>query len=324
MRPMPLFVVLCCLVFFSAAPACAAVDFSIGGGYLYGSTQYQIGGHYIDADGTSDDLHFPISELRFPLDTYVIKGQVDLSLFEKWGVIFNLETNPADGTGQMEDSDWGVWDGSAANSLDIYSESNSDLSMLAFEGKLTYQIYQGYYGQNTLSAEKANPGIIFTYHVGLGYKYQKFDFDIYDVEESYPSTPAVPDSYTDGLAMIYEAEFQIPYLELGMEMALRDKFALGLNVAYAPYIAFQDKDQHLLRSKVNTSDHGWDGDALMVHLDMRYSFYRNWYLQADIDATKIESNGKSKSYLFGVYDHTIDHEVFSHQFNTYLMLGYSF
>lgn len=324
MRPMFLFAVLCCLVVFSAVPAYAVVDFSIGGGYLCGSTQYQIGGHYIDADGTSDDFHFPISELKFPLDTYVVKGQVDLTFFEKWGAMFNIATNLTNDSGQMEDSDWGVWDWSTADSLDIYSESNSDMSMLAFEGKLTYQIYQGYYGQNTLSAEVANPEIIFTYHVGLGYKYQKFDFDIYDVEESYPSTPAVPDSYTDGLALVYEAEYQIPYLELGMEMALRDTIALGLNVAYAPFIAFQDKDQHLLRSKVNTADHGWDGDALMVHLDMRYSFYRNWYLQADIEAIKIESDGEAKSYLFGVYDHTIDHKVLSRQFNTYLMLGYSF
>jgi len=316
-------IILCCSLFFSST-ALAGVDLSIGGGYLAGDTQYQIGGHTVFADGSSENIHFPLSELIFPLDSYVVKGQVDIDFAHKWGLMFSAETNLTDDSGNMEDSDWGIHVGSPTDQLDVYSESDTDMEMHAFEGKLTYQLYQGYYGETALNSGTGNSDIVFSYTAGLGYKYQKYYFDVYDLDQWYPSAPNAPHDYVDGLALTYEAEYQIPYLELGMKMSAYEKFLLELSVAYAPYVAFKDKDQHLLRGKVNIADHGWDGDALMVNLNMRYYIAGDWYLQADFEALEIQSEGKTKSYLNGVWNHTVEHEIISHQYRSYLMLGYSF
>ncbi|WP_139167549.1 hypothetical protein [Desulfuromusa kysingii] len=74
---------------------------------------------------------------------------------------------------------------------------------------------------------------------------------------------------------------------------------------------------------MDNADHGWNGNALMARLNLRYSFYHHWYLQAEIESIRIESKGESKAYFSGVYAHTIDHEVLSHQLRSYLMLGFS-
>lgn len=323
MRYLPKAIFVICLYLVSSPAAFAGVDLSVGGGYLANDIQYQIGGRTVSADGSVADLHFPLSELNFPLDSYVVKGQVDVDFADKWALMFNAETNLTDDTGQMVDSDWGVWDESPADQLDIYSKSDTEMDLLSFEGKVTYELYRGYLGQDSPNPDLGNADILFSYTLGAGYKYQKFDFDVYDLEQWYPSAPQEPRDYVDGLVLTYEAEYQIPYLELGMEMNASETFILQLGLAYAPFIAFRDEDRHLLRDKVNKADHGWDGSALMGRLSMRYNF-SDWYVSADFEAMEIESEGESKAYYGGVWDHTIDHEMSSHQYRSYLMLGYSF
>ncbi|MDY0211367.1 MAG: omptin family outer membrane protease, partial [Desulfuromonadaceae bacterium] len=297
---------------------------SVGGGYLTGETEYQIGGRIDYADGSVASAHFPLSELSFPLDSYVIKGQVDIDFAKKWALMFNAETNITEDSGKMEDSDWGVWGGSEVNSLDIYSESDTEMNMLGLEGKLTYKFYQGNYAGNALNPDSGNPDIRFSYTIGLGYKYQKFDFDIYDVHQWYPSAPYLAHDYVGGRVLTYEAEYHIPYLELGMHMSVAKTFEFDLSVAYAPYIDFKDEDQHLLRNMESFSDHHWGGDALMGNLNMLYKFSSHWSLKAEFEALKISSDGRSKTYIDGIWDHTIDQEISSHQYRAHLMLGYTF
>lgn len=307
-----------------ALPVSAGVDLSVGGGYLKGKTQYRIGGRAVYADGSTTQIHFPLSELRFPLDSYVIKGQVDIDFAKKWALMLSAETNLTDDSGKMEDSDWGVWEGSPINRLDIFSKSDTEMDMYAVEGKLTYELYSAYYGQNALRPETGNSDINFTYTVGIGYKYQNYDFEVYDLDQWYPSSPTTPHDIVAGLVLKYDAEYQLPYLEVGMKMDVYDRFALGLDVGYAPLIAFKDKDQHLLRDKVNVADHGWEGDAFMGRLSMRYNISRRWYVNADYEVMQLTSEGTAKSYLGGVWNHTIDHEITSRQHRAYLMLGCSF
>jgi len=315
---------ICCLLFVATTPAEAQVEISVGTGYLAGETEYQIGGTIHLPDGTSKQAHFPLSELNFPLDAYMIKGQLDLGFFEKWGLMLSAATNLSEDTGKMEDSDWGVKDGSPTNQLDVYSESDTYMDAVLFEGKLKYEFFRGYYGEGSLTKNNVNSGILFSYTVGLGFKYQKFDFDISNLDQWYPSAPATNHDIVNGLVSTYEAEYQIPYLELGMEMATRESFEFGLSFAYAPYIHFQDEDHHLLRSKVNIADHGWNGNAQIVKLKGRYNFNKYLYLQADFDAIKMDSEGEAKSYINGVWDHTIEHHTSSHQYSGYLMVGCSF
>lgn len=319
-----LLIALVCFLVVNTQPAVAGFDVSVGSGYLANETQYQIGGHVVRADGSTDSYHFPISELRFPLDSYVIKGQVDADFAEKWEVMFSAETNLTDDTGKMEDSDWGYWDRSQPNRLDIYSKSDAEMDMFVLEGKVKYRFFRGYYGQNSMNPNAGNRNIIFAYTVGLGYKYQDYDFEIFDLDQWYPSSPSTPHTYESGRVLTYDTEYQIPYLELGMKMDVGDKFLMGLDIAYAPFVSFKDEDHHLLRDKVNIADHGWSGNAMMVSLNMRYQLTKRWFLNADFEAMQIKSEGESKAYFSGVWDHTIDHEISSHQYRSYLMVGCSF
>ena len=314
------FVFVICIFFLGqAVPAHAEISLSIGGGYLAGETQYQIGGTIKEASGTTE-VHFPLSELNFPLDAFMLKGQVEATFKERWGLMLSAATNITEDTGDMRDSDWII----SPSSLDIYSESDTEMDALLLEGKLSYIFYEGYYGQGAVNEQGVNSDLIFAYSVGLGYKYQDFEFDIYDLDQWYPSLPDEPHDIVPGRVLAYEAEYQIPYLELAMIMKARDKYRFELSLGYAPVINFEDKDQHLLRDLVAVADHDWDGNAKFVKLMGRYNLSQRWYLQADFEAMQIESEGRSETYVGGAWDHTIDHEVESHQYSSYLTLGCSF
>ena len=312
-----------CLLLLSVLvmPASAEVNLSVGGGYLAGETQYQIGGRTIDASGTTN-LHFPISELNFPLDAFMVKGQVDASFKDRWSLMASAATNLTDDTGKMKDSDWGVV--SSPDTLDIYSESDTEMDALLLEGKVAYVLYEGYYGQTAVNGDTADSDLRFSYTVGLGYKYQKFDFDISDLDQWYPSAPADPHDLVAGLVATYEAEYQIPYLEVGMVMNAADKFLLEISFAYAPLVDFQDEDQHLLRDKVSIADHDWNGTAAFINLKGRYKLTPRWHLGGTFEGLQIESEGRSNAYFGGVWDHSIEHEIESHQYSAFLSLGCSF
>jgi outer membrane protease len=306
-----------CLVLVSITHAEAAVSASIGTGYLAGDTQYQIGGRVIDADGVYE-IHFPLSELKFPLDAFMVKGTVTVDFAERWSLMASGATNISDDTGNTENRDW-----LTPNTLDIYSESDTEMDALLLEGKVSYMFYQWYYGQASINGISTR-NIQFSYFTGLGYKYQKFDFEVSNLDQWYPTTPSTPHVHVSGLIATYEAEYQIPYLELSMEMKVAEKFLLEIGLAYAPFVDFQDEDQHLLRDKVNRADHDWAGDAMFVRLKGRYNFNPHWFLELDAEAMKIESEGESNAYFGGVWDHSIEHEVKSEQYSAYLSIGASF
>ncbi len=313
------------LLSISATPAPAGVNLSVGTGYLAGDTQYQIGGRSVSASGTTD-YHFPLSELNFPLDSFILKGNLNVEFTDKWSLMANAATNITDGTGKMEDSDWLI-----PGRLDVYSESDTEMDALLLEGKVSYVLYQGYYGQTSVNNGSVKSDIQFFYAAGLGYKYQKFDFDVSNLHQWYPSDPARLHIWESGLVLTYEAEYQIPYLELGMAMNAADKFILELGLAYAPLVNFQDEDNHLLRHHgylpghmVNIADHDWNGTAKFINLKGRYNFNPRWHLEAEVEAMNIESEGRSNTYYGGVWLYSIKHEIVSRQYSAYISLGYTF
>lgn len=300
-------------------PVCAGFDLSLGSGYLTGMTSYQIGGHVDYADGRSEEGHFPLSELEFPLDAAVIKGTVDADLTEDWKLFFSAETNLTDDTGYMKDSDW-----RSPGSLDTYSESDTEMNMYALDTKISWCFHEGYSVENSHRGERANSRSKYSYSLGLGYRYQNYEFDVYDLDQWYPSNPSASHDYVSGRVLAYDAEYHIPYIELGMIMTTPGKFSMELALACAPLVDFKDEDQHLLRDKVNISDHNWGGHAMFARINGRYEMTENWYVSAEGDYMYVKSEGRSRAYIGGVYDHTIDHEIKSRQLRAYVSLGYTF
>lgn len=296
----------------------ARISVSVGTGYLAGDTQYQVGGQEITAMGV-DNLQFPLSELKFPLDAFMLKGIVSVDFGDRWTLMASAATNINDDTGKMENSDWGIVSGDP-HSLDVYSESDTDMDALLLEGKLTYMFYQTYYSLNRAHAMPSSD-IRFSYTAGVGYKYQDLDFEVSNLDQWYPYNPALPHDQVSGLVLTYEAQYQIPYLELSMEMNVSKKFLLEIGAAYAPLVDFQDEDHHLLRDKVNIADHDWDGSAGFVRMKVRYNFTQYLYLECDGEIMKIESEGRSDAYFNGIWDHSIEHEVESKQYSAYISIG---
>jgi hypothetical protein len=107
-------------------------DINLGVGTIRGDTTYQIGGSVEYADGTKERLHFPISELEFPLDVYMATLKSSIEFLQAWQINIDVHKSITKDSGKMKDSDWGYWymDGCSycsPYSLDIYSESDTEL-----------------------------------------------------------------------------------------------------------------------------------------------------------------------------------------------------
>jgi len=315
-----LLVLTCLATSFGTFSATAAdFDVSLGTGYLSGDSTYQIGGLVIDNSGLYE-IHFPLSELKFPLDSVMLKGEVGISFADKWRFSGNIQTNVTQDTGKMEDSDWIF----SPYSLDVFSKSDAEMTALLLDAKLQYRFYQGFYGETAINNGSRTSNLLFSYFVGLGYRHQRFEFDVSNTDQWYPSDPSHPHDYFPGLSLTYEVEYQIPYLELSMDMIASDQFNLILNLGFAPWVNVTDEDHHLLRGLVGISDHDWNGNAEFISVEGRYHFNAHWYLALEAAAMKISSKGRTNSYDHGDWDHSITQKIESRQLSSFLRLGYQF
>jgi len=269
-------------------------DVTVGLGELSGHTTYQIGGTVSTSSGI-EELHFPISELEFPLDVYMVSLGASVGFAEKLKLSASVKKNITDDAGKMKDSDWGVPfedpPGSGSwwydpDSLDIYSESNADLDALIVDVNLRYRLHRGFF-------------------VGLGYIHQNFDYECSLVRQWSPSGLSGYDyTGTGGVGLTYEVTYNIPYIEIAFMGKATDTFTVEMSLGYSSIVNVEDEDQHLSRSKVYKGD--CDGTAILFSLEGRYDFFKNWFLTLGFDYVKIEADGKSEAFFSGVYDHTID------------------
>lgn len=292
------------------------VETTLDIGKLSGHTTYQIGGT-VDTPSGSDEYHFPISELEFPLNVYMLSGRGSIEFVGKWKVSAGVKKNFTDDAGKMKDSDWGYYSlkgdsWAEQDTLDIYSESDADLDALIMDVNLQYKFY-----------EKSNWSFI----AGLGYIYQNFYYEIRNLHQWYPSYYYYfgvdsPHDYVGGRVLTYEVTYRIPYMEIGTQFVTKDMLSVEASLGYSPIVDAGDEDHHLLRSKVNKG--GCDGDAILLSLEGRYDFPNNWFLTLVVDYTKIDTDGRSRAYFNGIYDHTIDQKIKSEQTFCALAVGYAF
>lgn len=314
------YVLLCAFVIGSVGvPAYAErpkFDLTLGLGMLSGDTTYQIGGTF-DTPSGGGEIHFPLSELEFPLDVYMASVKGSMEFAEKWKVSASVKKNITSDAGKMKDSDWGVFfedpPGSGTwwydpNSLDIYSESDAELDALITDINLRYRFY-----------EKSNWSFI----AGLGYLRQNFDYECSLIEQWSPSGLSGYDyTGTGEVGLTYEVTYNIPYMQIGTQFKIKDKFRLEASLGYSPIVNVEDEDHHLLRSKVSKGD--CDGDAFLLSLEGRYDFLKHWFLTLQLDYMTIDTDGKQKQYSYGEWTATIDQEIESEQIFAALAVGYAF
>jgi hypothetical protein len=289
---------------------------STGLALMQGDTTYQIGGEVKSADNESGTLRFPISELIFPLDVYIATFNGKFQLNENWKLAGGIKKNISTESGKMEDSDWGIrysedpsW--TDPDSLDIYSKSDANVDLVIAEIGIRY-----YFSRKTYKHSE----ILF--FVGGKYIYHNFDFDISNGDQWYPSQPDEPHTYLYGKVLTYEVTKHIPAATIGIELLSREKLSFDAYFGYSPFVTVDDKDHHLLRSKIMKAE--CDGDATLLSLSGSYNFRRQWTIDLRFDYISIDTKGHQKQYRDGDYLATIEQKNFS-EITTYgLSVSYSF
>ena len=289
---------------------------SAGLALMQGDTTYQIGGEVELADNGSGEVRFPISELIFPLDVYIATFNGKFQLNENWKLTLGVKKNISTASGKMEDSDWGFLymqgePGADPDSLDIYSKSDAKVDLIIAEIGARY-----YFSRKTYKHSEVS------FFVGGKYIYHNFDFDISNVDEWYPSQPDEPHTQVDGKVLTYEVTKHIPAVIIGTELLSKQKFSFDAYLGFSPLVTVEDKDNHLLRSKISKAE--CDGDATLISLSGSYKFHPQWTIDLRFDYISIDTKGHQKQYRDGDYLATIEQKNFSEIMTYGLSISYSF
>lgn len=313
-------------------------DVEVGLERLSGHTTYAIGGGLrIDGEGPGQ-VHFPISELEFPLDAYLCSVEAGITFADafRFGLGYKKSLS---GEGTVKDSDWGYWwlngrPWGRQETLDIYSESDGAVDALIWDGRLSYTWH------HALSANQFgldDLGVKF----GLGYIRQRFDFEVTDLDQWYPSYPLYRNSIESdptlppatkaavkghilvpGKVLTYSVTYTFfPMLEVGAVAVFHQRFSLEGGLGYCPWVRAEDEDHHLLRDKVSEGD--CDGTAFLGSLKIGYALSRSLTLGLSYDLITIETDGVQTQRapdFAGEIDQTIE----SRQQYLGLNLGYRF
>jgi len=293
------------------------IEVNAGAGMMTGDTTYQIGGRADYSDGTRDYLRFPISELKFPLDVFMASFDVTAEYKNKWILGMGAKKNITHDAGKLEDSDWGIyylngcWTCSAG-SLDIYSESDASLDALIIEINMRYRFYTG---------------SKWSFFTGLGNRYEKYTFDVGNLEQWYPSGDTYMGYDTspvtvDGQVLKYAISYNIPYIEVGTSIRSGSRFILESRWGFSLYVRVEDKDNHILRDKVSEGD--LLGFAGLLSLEGRYHYTKHLFSTLSISYRHVYAEGTQEQYFGGKSYAEIDQEIESHQGLLFLRAGYVF
>ncbi|MGV8056907.1 MAG: omptin family outer membrane protease [Smithellaceae bacterium] len=285
-------------------------NIAIGTEKMSGNTAYQIGYPFMAPSGTQYG-YFPFSELKWPLDIWLARFDAGLNIGDFWRINGVFKKNLSDPGSNMKDSDW-ITDSNPSR-LDIYSESNIskfDLWNIDVDVEWDFLKRQSW-----------------SLYAGLGYQYQKIGYEAKLIHQYSPSGLPGYEAYGDGrVAITYDITYSMPYLKIGADFKIKDKFTLAGSFAWSPFVKAKDEDHHLLREnggKICTGN--MDGNAYMVNLSAQYNFTPSWFLKSGFYYTKIDVDGEQyQIYGNGVSIGTVKEKSESTQTSLYLTVGYIF
>ena len=289
--------------FFPAVAGPIQTDLELGVEWLAGETRYQVGDRVATPSGLRD-YHFPLSELEFPLDSYLVSMELSVTLRDRLLVTLNGKMNPA-GTdpGTVEDSDW-LTPGSTP---DIYSTSDAELDTQIWSARIAYRFF---------------PQKRYSFRAGLGYLYQDFEFEVGDTYQV-SRVSGFPTGFFAGDTLFYDITYEIPYFELGARWKATERLSLELSLGYSPWAEARDEDQHLRTGQISYGE--CDGSAELGSAEIRYLFTDHWSASLRANYCRIDTEGRSTTYdTGGDWEYTIDQEIESEQTSARISLGYHF
>ncbi len=281
--------------------------FDIGVEAMAGDTTYSIGGDIMYGDGSLESVHFPISELAWPMDIWLTRFDAGLNVGSAFRFNGTVKTNFSEPDDPMVDKDW-LSLGSPGQ-LDVYSESTiTNFDAFIFDIDAEWVFYE------------TKP---IQFYTGVGYMYQNFDYEARLIQQYSPS--GRDGFYYDGdgtVGITYDITYDMLYFLIGSDFQVTPQFSLAGMISYSPFVGAEDEDRHLLRDKVSLGD--MDGSAFMLDLSGRYNFLPSWYLEAGFQYTSIEVDGTQRQTLEGIALGQIYMESESSQTSGYLTVGFNY
>jgi hypothetical protein len=141
----------------------------VGLGYLTGDVTYQIGGKFRGTFGgqiTQGKNHFPISELKWPLDMLMFTVGGELRFLKKREIRIAFSKNLTDQPGKMGDTDWET-DLEQPHDKTIFGTSDTAFSGYILDLGVRYWLLE----------KRVNQDFAWAIAPGVGLLYQEFSWD---------------------------------------------------------------------------------------------------------------------------------------------------
>ncbi len=286
-------------------------------------TLYQIGGKTLSRQGISY-YHFPLSELKFPLDMYMFYLNLNLSFIDRLTIHYSIHSSINTRAGKMKDSDWVPY----PKIKTIYSESDARIKAVFNEIDLIARLF-------TVS--------IFSLKAGIGFMHQYMNYSCSNLEQIsiYDTSSPIYIGNPSYIKLLGKAiSYTMQYYFLTLQVTPLVKVPLGggaLEIAaairFSPYIKAKDIDDHLLRGKTSKGES--TGTAFMPALRIYYIFNNRIFITAKLEYIYLTTKGEqNQSYYNPFLDSgtnnipgwsaTIQYKTKSEQISISLGAGYSF
>ncbi len=292
------------------------VEITTGGEWFYGYTLYQIGGYATFPDGSTYDFPDPMSQIKYPLNTFLATLEVDFRFAYNFEASLNLKTSVTPDSGKTEDSDWGVAyvngvPGASPTTLDIFSTSDTSLNFYSFETSFFYRFLH-------------DSG--FSISAGIGFMLQYFYFDISNLDQYYPSSPGTAHDKVPGDVSTYTLWNSIFYggMKFGYSAGF---FKIQALAGFSPFAYGADYDVHLLVNKYSFANSS--GTTYLARLDLSFYFTDNIFMKLNGSFMYITASGTQNQYSYEIQGQytpmvTIDYRLQSEQLTAGVEVGFAF
>ncbi|MCK5708362.1 MAG: omptin family outer membrane protease [Candidatus Aureabacteria bacterium] len=250
-----------------------------------GETTYKISGSdfMFVGDTGSSVLEFPINTLFSRVGIHAnLMQKIDFSLDYSWSI--------DDDPGKFKDSDFSSL---LATKPAIYGVYNAKIDAKEWNFDFKYLLTEQEITNSIIDRLKV--------YLGAGFKSQKFDFtETGGKTEYYYLATSVTD--TDSASGIdYAVEYKILYLSLYVDLLnTQEKIDLLLGIEYGPSIDAEDRDDHLLRSKLSVST--GDGTYGKFAAQLNWNIWNNVFASIYYNYIDISVAGhQDQSFYGGAY-----------------------
>lgn len=307
----------------SAARKIGHFDIENGFERHYFYTLYQIGGKTLSRQGFSY-YHFPISELKFPLDVYMFYLDINLSFIDRLTIHFSMHSSINTRVGKMKDSDWVPY----PKIKTIYSESDARIKAVFNEIDLTARLF-------TVS--------FFSLKAGIGFMHQYMNYSCSNLEQisfydSSSTTYIGNPSYIKllGKALNYKIQYYFFTMQITPLVTVHiggGALEIAAAIRFSPYIKAKDIDDHILRGKTSKGES--TGTAFMPTLRIYYIFNTRIFITSKLEYMYLTTKGEQNQYYYNPFldfstgnipgwSATIEYKTKSEQLSVSLGAGYSF